>query len=45
MCIRDRYVYCFTLDGHEPVRVPEHQLTASQAELARRILMTGSAEA
>jgi hypothetical protein len=41
----DMYVYCFTLDGHEPVRVPEHRLTASQAELARRILRTGSVEA
>lgn len=39
----DMYVYCFTLEGHEPVRVPEHRLTASQAELAHRILRAGTA--
>ena len=32
------FVYTFTVDGRDPVRVPEHLLTASQAELARRIL-------
>lgn len=34
----DMYVYTFVLDGAEPVCVPEHRLTAGQAELARRIL-------
>ncbi len=37
----DMYVYTFTVDGGDPVRVPEHRLTASQAELARRIIQTG----
>ena len=32
------FVYTFTVDDGDPVRVPEHLLTASQAELARRIL-------
>jgi hypothetical protein len=41
----DMYVYTFTVDGSEPVRVPEHRLTASQAELARRVMGGGSAEA
>ena len=41
----DMYVYTFTVDGRAPVRVPEHRLTASQAELARRIMGGGSAEA
>ncbi|MGF9759673.1 protealysin inhibitor emfourin [Microvirga sp. 0TCS3.31] len=34
----DMFVYTFTVDGGDPVRVPEHLLTASQTELARRIL-------
>ncbi len=34
----DMFVYIFTVDDGDPVRVPEHLLTASQAELARRIL-------
>ncbi|RYC05812.1 M4 family metallopeptidase [Nocardioides zhouii] len=34
----DMYVYTFTVDGSDPIRVPEHRLTASQAELARRTL-------
>lgn len=34
----DMFVYTFTVDDRDPVRVPEHLLTASQAELARRIL-------
>ena len=34
----DMFVYTFTVDDGDPVRVPEHLLTASQAELARRIL-------
>ena len=34
----DMFVYTFTVDGGDPVRVPEHLLTASQAELARRVL-------
>ncbi len=37
----DMFVYSFRLGGGEPVRVPEHLLTASQSELARRILATG----
>ena len=37
----DMYVYTFTVDDGEPVRVPEHRLTASQAELARRVLGSG----
>ena len=34
----DMYVYTFTVDDQEPVRVPEHLLTADQAEVARRLL-------
>ncbi|MFC7725565.1 protealysin inhibitor emfourin [Nocardioides sp. GCM10028917] len=34
----DMFVYTFTVDDGDPVRVPEHLLTASQAELAQRIL-------
>jgi hypothetical protein len=41
----DMYVYTFTLEGRDPVTVPEHLLTASQVELARRILQPGTAEA
>ncbi|MBS2936476.1 M4 family metallopeptidase [Nocardioides sp. J2M5] len=37
----DMFVYSFRLDGGEAVRVPEHLLTASQSELARRILRGG----
>ncbi|WP_374457443.1 protealysin inhibitor emfourin [Nocardioides sp.] len=33
----DMFLYSFTLGDHT-VRVPEHRLTASQAELARRVL-------
>jgi hypothetical protein len=40
----DMYVYTFIVDGSDPVRVPEHRLTASQAELARRVIQDGSAE-
>ena len=40
----DMYLYTFTLDDQDPVRVPEHRLTATQAELARRVLQTGPAE-
>ena len=38
----DMYVYTFIVDDQDPVRVPEHRLTESQAELARRILQSGS---
>ena len=38
----DMYVYTFTLEGHDPVTVPEHLLSVSQAELARRVLQPGS---
>lgn len=34
----DMFLYSFTL-GDRTVRVPEHRLTASQAELARRVLL------
>ena len=34
----DMFVYTFIVDGGDPVSVPEHLLTASQAELAQRIL-------
>jgi Zn-dependent metalloprotease len=37
----DMYVYTFTLDGRDPVRVPEHRLTSSQSDLARRVLRSG----
>ncbi|MCW2736867.1 protealysin inhibitor emfourin, partial [Nocardioides sp.] len=40
----DMYIYTFTVEGADPVRVPEHRLTAGQAELARRILRRGSGE-
>ncbi|WP_210502951.1 protealysin inhibitor emfourin [Nocardioides xinjiangensis] len=40
----DMFVYTFTVDGGAPVRVPEHLLTGSQAELARRILGSGTTE-
>ena len=35
------FVYGFCVDGGEPVRVPEHLLTATQSELARRVLQAG----
>ncbi|SEB66919.1 Thermolysin metallopeptidase, catalytic domain [Nocardioides exalbidus] len=38
----DMFVYTFTLDGHDPVRVPEQLLSESQAQLARRFLRPGS---
>ncbi len=38
----DMYVYTFTVDDHVPVSVPEHLLTASQIELATRILGPGT---
>lgn len=41
----DMYLYTFTVEGREPVRVPEHLLTGSQRELARRVLDSGPAEA
>ena len=41
----DMYVYTFTVDDGDPVRVPEHRLTSSQAELARRVIGGGSADA
>ena len=37
----DMYVYTFTVDDGDPVRVPEHRLTSPQAELARRLLSGG----
>lgn len=40
----DMFVYTFTVEGREPVRVPEHLLTDSQAELARQVLRPGAAE-
>jgi hypothetical protein len=40
----DMYLYTFIVDDHDPVRVPEHRLTSSQAELARRVLQAGTAE-
>jgi len=41
----DMYVYTFTVDDGDPIRVPEHLLSPSQAELARRVIGGGSAEA
>ena len=41
----DMYVYTFTLEGRAPVTVPEHLLSLSQAELARRVLQPRAAEA
>ena len=41
----DMFVYTFTVEGREPVQVPEHLLTASQAELARQVLRPGTSEA
>jgi hypothetical protein len=38
----DMFVYTFTVDDGDPVRVPEHLLTTSQAELARRVLRPDS---
>ncbi|GAA5108258.1 hypothetical protein GCM10023339_07090 [Alloalcanivorax gelatiniphagus] len=38
----DMFVYTFSVDGRDPVRVPEHLLSDSQAELARRVLRPGS---
>jgi hypothetical protein len=38
----DMYLYTFTFDDADPVRVPERRLTATQAELARRILHGGA---
>ena len=38
----DMFVYTFTVDDRAPVRVPEHLLTASQAELASRVLRPGA---
>lgn len=38
----DMFVYSFTVDDGAPVRVPEHLLSPSQAELARRVLRPGS---
>ena len=37
----DMYVYTFTVDGSDPVRVPEHLLSDTQRELARRLLEGG----
>lgn len=37
----DMFVYSFRVDGGDPVRVPEHLLTATQSELARRVLRDG----
>ena len=34
----DMYLYTFTFDDADPVRVPEHRLTPGQAELAQRVL-------
>jgi len=34
----DMFVYTFTVDDGDPVRVPEHLLTSSQVELAHRVL-------
>ena len=39
----DMFVYTFTVEGRDPVRVPEHLLTSSQVELARRVLRPESA--
>ena len=41
----DMFQYTFTVEGRDPVTVPEHLLSTSQAELARRILRPGPAEA
>jgi hypothetical protein len=38
----DMFVYTFTVDDRDPVRVPEHLLTDSQVELARRVLSPGA---
>jgi hypothetical protein len=38
------FVYTFIVEGREPVRVPEHLLTDSQAELARQVLRPGTSE-
>lgn len=40
----DMFVYTFTVEGREPLRVPEHLLTDSQAELARQVLRRGTSE-
>jgi hypothetical protein len=40
----DMFVYTFIVEGREPVRVPEHLLTESQAELARQVLRPGATE-
>lgn len=40
----DMFVYTFIVEGREPVRVPEHLLTDSQAELARQVLRPGTSE-
>ncbi len=37
----DMFVYTFTVEGRDPVRVPEHLLTDRQADLARRVLKDG----
>ncbi|GAA1439046.1 hypothetical protein GCM10009641_45830 [Mycobacterium cookii] len=34
----DMYLYTFTVAGHAPVSIPEHQLSPTQRELARRLL-------
>ncbi|KRE97333.1 peptidase M4 [Nocardioides sp. Soil774] len=40
----DMFLYTFIVEGAEPVQVPEHLLSGSQRELARRVLETGAAE-
>jgi hypothetical protein len=36
------FVYEFSVDGRDPVRVPEHLLSASQAALAQQVLARGT---
>ena len=38
----DMFLYTFVVEGSEPVRVPEHLLSGSQRELARRVLEAGT---
>ncbi|MDZ5660770.1 protealysin inhibitor emfourin [Nocardioides sp. S-58] len=39
----DMFTYTFVVEGRDPVTVPEQLLSASQAELARRVLRGGPA--
>jgi hypothetical protein len=41
----DMFLYTFVVEGSEPVQVPEHLLSGSQRELARRVLESGAFDA